>query len=992
VGAVKRVQTPPGPITDLFVRLDDLHAQAGRPSMREIARRAGRGNVSSSTVHNVFRDSRVPRWDFLERIVNALGGVPRRAEFHTLWDAAWRAQNDLGGPEDGVAGTGRPPGRVGQPPDGPSRLPRQMVSPIQITAWQETLPRQPRRIWSNEIPPQNLNFTGRIAELETIGRNLDRQDPPRVQVISGMGGIGKTELATEYVHRNIDKYDIIWWIRAEHHDRVRDALVSLARRLELRQASPDSDRDRTIAAVLDKLQSESVPNWLLIYDNATNLLDLQKYLAASRPGVHVLVTSREVNWPVYLAADSIELEPFTEEEAISFLRHRVPGLGIPDAGAARSGEEDARRAGDAAQLAEGLGYLPIAIDHAAAYLTETRENVGQYLSRFARNAHSLLAEQPGDQDSHVRVSGTWALSNELLTADARHLFNLCAFFSPEPIAAQLFLQSGADLDDPPGLAEFLSSRQRFRAAENQLHRLSLAKVDRARDLIQMHRVVQAVTQGRLREANMDQFNAFSAAVDTLLAQSNPRNPDRSDSDDVYNLSLQHLESDQRFLRTSNPALRDLIIDQVRRLHLRGAHVEAMLFGQDAMRVWRECHGEDDLKLLAMAVEVSVAMYMGGHVADAQELILQTRHWLQRYPEGDDGFRVFLLCESIYGAVLRARSQFREALDLDLSILPKCEHVFGATHERALNVRNNIAVDYRQLGQFDQAWKTDKRTFEDRRDTLGPTAPLTLYSEHAVARDLRGLGRYEDALDIARRVVNAFEATGGKENPYWLNASEGFAIALRKAGYYWDARQESEHVLQRYRDYLGADHMFTVTAATNLINDRRAVGDLAGAKELARETYERCQRTGPPDDVLYAAQLNLASVLRMTGNAEHALLNDEQARRGLIRIYRDRHPFTLSASINYASDLAACGRLGEAVQVGIETLDKCHGSLGADHPDTLMAAANLSLDEATAGDQVGAERRLSDVLRRYENTLNAEHPDAIDAAQRKRLTAEIEPVV
>ena len=57
--------------------------------------------------------------------------------------------------------------------------------------------------------------------------------------------------------------------------------------------------------------------------------------------------------------------------------------------------------------------------------------------------------------------------------------------------------------------------------------------------------------------------------------------------------------------------------------------------------------------------------------------------------------------------------------------------------------------------------------------------------------------------------------------------------MRKAGHHWDALQESEHVLQRYRDYLGVDHMYTLRAAANLINARRAVGDLAGAEELAR---------------------------------------------------------------------------------------------------------------------------------------------------------------
>ena len=154
----------------------------------------------------------------------------------------------------------------------------------------------------------------------------------------------------------------------------------------------------------------------------------------------------------------------------------------------------------------------------------------EYLTRFTENAHQLLSEQPADSDLPAPVSGTWAMSITLLTPDAEHLFNLCSFFSPEPIAAELFLQPAAGIDDPPGLAEFLSSPQRFRAAATQLHRLSLARVDGARDLIQVHRVVQAVTKGRLRLDRIDVFRAYRAAADTLLASSNPGNPDQASSD------------------------------------------------------------------------------------------------------------------------------------------------------------------------------------------------------------------------------------------------------------------------------------------------------------------------------------------------------------------------------------------------------------------------------------------------------------------------------
>jgi tetratricopeptide (TPR) repeat protein len=383
------------------------------------------------------------------------------------------------------------------------------------------------------------------------------------------------------------------------------------------------------------------------------------------------------------------------------------------------------------------------------------------------------------------------------------------------------------------------------------------------------------------------------------------------------------------------------------------------------------------------------MYIGGRVADAHELILRIRPLLQHYADGD-GFKTLLLCENIYGADLRAHSQFREALTLDRAILSNFETVFGMHHERTLNVWSNIAIDYRQLGQFRDALETDERALDDRRRVLGADDLTTLTSANAAAHDKRGLGLYQESLDMARQVVGAFDVVGGRENIRWLHACEGFAVALRKAGHHWDALQESEHVLQRCSDYLGADHMNTIRAAANLINDRRAVGDLAGAEELGLETLDLCRESGAPDVLLYTIMVNLASVLRVSGRPDKALPYDDQARRGFIRIHGDRHPFTLSATINYASDLAACGRLGEAIQVSQETLDKCRLHLGDDHPDTLIAAANLSSDEMAAGDQASGERRLSEVLHRYERTLTLEHPEARAAAQRTRLTAEIEP--
>ncbi len=959
---IRRSPTPPGPITELFDRLDQLHLAAGRPSMREIATRVGRGRISSSTVHNVFRNSRVPRWSFLDEIVTALHGDS--AAFLVLWQAATQAESRAEPPQVPEVG---PPGI---PARGPSRPPS--AAPV---------PR--RRIWSAEIPPPNPLFTGREAELKALRTNLLRRDRPNpaAQVISGPGGVGKTEIAAEYLHRHRDDYEIIWWIRAEHHDRVGDALIRLGQRLELRPAASAGGRAGAVAAVLDVLGSGVWPSWLLVYDNATQPLELHRYLPRLSAGGHVIITSRVQYWPGYMGADGVEVSVFGQQEAIEFLRRRVPALAADD-----GGQDDERRSREAERLAAALDLLPIAVEQAAAYLGETGQDVADYLTLLGQHASRFGAQLP---DLPAAVSGSWAMSAALLTSDAADLASLCAFFSPEPIATELLCGHAGAVGDPPGLAEFLGSASRFRAAVGQLHRLSLVKVDGARDQIRMPRAVQAIIRGQLRQNAPDAFQAYQAAVDTLLAESNPGDPDRPGSEIAYDLSWPHIESERNFLYTTNSALRRLIIDQVRRLHLGGGQVEAVQFGQDALKVWRERLGADDLHVLMLAVEVTVAMRVLGSAAEARELSRETLRLLtERY--GAD-HEITLLCASLQGTDLRARAQFGEALELDLGLLPRFERVYGPDHERTLGVLAGLASDYRRLGRLREALQTEQRICADRRRVLGEDVPITLISQSVMAFDLRSLGRYTESLNIARAVVRTFATQVGPGNPDYLNARMGLAAALRKAGHYWDALRESEDVAQRSREYLGADHIHTLRAALNLVNDRRAVGDLAAALELAREIRDRYPQAGFPVDFGYAALVSLASVLRASGRPEEARRYDLQAREGLIDSYGDAHPLTLLAGLNYASDLAACGDLAAAIRLGRDTLARCRTALGEDHPDTLIAASNLALDEAAAGNQVRADRLLADALRRYAQTLTAEHPEAVAAARRVRLTAEIEPL-
>ncbi|WP_327397395.1 FxSxx-COOH system tetratricopeptide repeat protein [Streptomyces phaeochromogenes] len=845
-------------------------------------------------------------------------------------------------------------------------------------------------IFGEEIPARNSHFTGREEELRVLRQRLAStavevlSQPP--QAVFGLGGIGKTEIAAEYAHRYARDYDIVWWVRSEHEDRVRDAFVKLGKRLGLAHA--DGQRDKSIWAVMDELRNGRYDRWLLIFDNATHPEVVKRYLPVGRQYGHVIITSREQQWRRHTKAEGIEVTPFSLEETVEFLRKRVPDLARAD-GRSEPPDPATERArhADAVRLAEALDNLPIAAEHAAAYLAETGADVHSYLSAFEENAHALFSELV-DMDYPHAVATTWSISRHELHEDALQLFKLCAFFSPEPVAEELFLTGGRDVHSPPALAEVLGDIRRFRQAVRRLHRFSLAKIDGKRNVVTVHRVVQRVTRGQLEIDNPQECEYYRAAVHSLLAATNPRNPDRESNDAQYDRSLQHLRP-AGALDTDNRDLRQLVIDQVRRLHLRGGHEESLRLGEESLRIWREKLGRADAQVLQLAVELGIAMRLDGRSKEARDLNQETLELLTSN-FGED-HEVTLICANSYGGDLRALGRFEEALELDLRLLPLFERVFLRDHPRTLNVRNNLGADYRRLGRFREAAEQDQLTYNERERALGPTDLRTLTSKDAISHDLRGCGEYDLSLDVARDIMTVLSERSGPENLDALNAQKSFAVALRKAGHYEEALEESAKAVQRYSEFLGSEHRYTLRAVANRVNDLRVADRLREAEELGRQVLVTCQKVDTPKgDITWAVMANLAVVLRSRNSPDEARRLNRDAVRGMTELFGVEHPFTLLATINLASDLAAVGNLSEAREIGESCYQAGRRVLGVNHPDTLAMGANLSLDRRATGDHAGAEELRTEVLRRFVEALTSEHPIVRVAGQRGRVNVDIEP--
>jgi NB-ARC domain/Tetratricopeptide repeat len=853
-------------------------------------------------------------------------------------------------------------------------------------------PRRRGLIWGSEIPFRNPNFTGRVEELRVLRAQLQEGTPAVIRqppsTLYGLGGVGKTELAAEYAHQYSRDYDIVWWVRSDQEDSIRASLVALGQQLGLAEVSADQ-RDYSFRVVIDALQAgDPSEHWLLIFDDVTRPGIIRRYLPQGSG--HVIITSRIAEWHKELRTDGIEVREFPLQEAVKFLRGRVPELGYAAADDfAGSAATEAGRQQLAEELATTLGSLPLALEHAASYLSQTFTPVADYIADFRQNAHELFSRDADMYASNLVVATTWAVSRNTLTPAARELFELLTFFSAEPISEEVLVPPGRQAGLPEGLQRVLTSRIELKRAERELARFSLVSIDGVRNIVQVHRVVQAVTQGRIELEDPQTAARLRDTVHALLAASDPGGPEKEQNDPLYERSIHHLVPSGA-LMSDNPELRNLIINQVRRLHIRGGYEESLSLGEATLKVWQERYPESDIQSLSLAVEVGVAMRQAGRAAEAFELNSRTLELLrEHYGETDE---TYLICANSYGQDLRLLGRYDAALAHDMSLLPAYKEVFNPSQHRLLNLRNNIALDLRCVGQYEEALRFDRGNAVERERYFGVTDWQTMSSNFGIARDLRRLGQYEDALAIARDLENLMESRDAPWDFFRFEVYSGLSVALRRVGYYTQAHAIAEDVYRRLMAKAGPEHRATLVTATNLICDRRVVDDLSGAQGLGEATalaWQKVAGEGHPNTL--ATRANLAVVLRMCGNPAAAREMNTEVLEGFGRVYSYDHPSILVVMTNLASDLAAVGAVGQAREIGEQTLAKSRVVRGPEHPATLAVAANLALDLRATNDEDAAGVLRQETLTAYDERLSLEHPQARRAAQHGRVNVDIEPM-
>jgi TIR domain len=185
-------------------------------------------------------------------------------------------------------------------------------------------------IWN--IPyPQNPLFIGREELLTQLTAILHMGQPTALsqpQAITGLGGIGKTQVALEYAYRYRREYQAVLWAQADTREALTLSYLSISALLNLPEQG-EQESARIVTAVKNWLQIHG--NWLLILDNADDLTLARDFLPPSMSG-HVLITTRAHATGRF--AHRLEVDVLPSEQGMLFLLRRAGRL-FPDTTLAR---------------------------------------------------------------------------------------------------------------------------------------------------------------------------------------------------------------------------------------------------------------------------------------------------------------------------------------------------------------------------------------------------------------------------------------------------------------------------------------------------------------------------------------------------------------------------------------------------------------------------------------------------------------------------------
>ena len=619
------------------------------------------------------------------------------------------------------------------------------------------------------------------------------QDGSRVAIaaVSGMGGIGKTELAWQYAafHRESNTYPAgIWWLFVRDNDLARQVLQK-ALRMGIEPPDNLDNLEERLQFCYEEWTKKTSGNALLVLDDITDYPALQPLLPRN-PRFKVLLTARQIVPP---PVGCLPLKVLKPEAALNLLRLTagdLPGNGL--------GRIDAQLE-DAEALCQWLDYLPLGIELVGRYLRRKRAlSLAEMLQRLQSQRLEARALQEAEAGMTARrgVAAAFELSWAELKPPARTLGCLLNVFALAPIPWELVADCLPDWDE-----EDLEDCRDDELLEQSL--LSLVEDETSdsaqsglvQPRYQLHALIREFFAAKLQgRADAEDLRRSFAVVLTAVAKT---------------------------------------ISQTVTLEVQERVKEALPHLEVVAEQWSHLLEDSD----AMSSFTRLAW-----VAKGQSLWVKAEKWLKACLEmtkkrfgadhPDTASSLNNLADLYY-----AMGRYPEAEPLFVRSLSIYEQQLGADHPNTASSLNNLAALYLTMGRYPEAEPLFVRSLSIWKQQLRADHPDTASSLNNLAELYRAMGRYSEAEPLYLRSLSIWEQQLGADHPNMASSLNNLAGLYEAMGRYPEAEPLYVRSLSISQQQLGADHPNTASSLNNLAGLYHVMGRYPEAEPLYLRALE-----------------------------------------------------------------------------------------------------------------------------------------------------------
>ncbi len=626
----------------------------------------------------------------------------------------------------------------------------------------------------------NPLFVGRRDELRAVAQQI-AAGAPSVGLV-GLGGVGKSQLASEFVHRYGQYFaGGVFWLSFVDAASVPAEVAACGGPDGMDLQSAGAAGPAFTSLPLEAQWQRVLRAWrsplprLLVFDGCEDEALLDRWRPATG-GCQILVTSRRTIWDASLGLCCIPVGPLDRDDSVGLLRKRRPDLSPRDP--------------DLASIAEELGDLALALDLAGRFLADNRYYLtpADYLAQLRSPRlleHVSLHTAGYSPTGHVlSVALTFQLSTDALSPTsnvgclARDLLTRAACLTPGESIPRELLHLAAGRPDEPSEAATVED------AIDRLVELGLLAVE-IDGALRLHRLLSRFVQHKLPDP------AARPAVEAAILQcaDRPRvwaNPLAAAS------LLPHLRLLADTADTGTARAAELARSVADVLHAQGALKETRPYYDRALAIREEVLGPEHPDTAMSLEDVGALLHEQNNNAAARpyfERTLAIRETALGPTHPDTATSLTYL-----GAVLHAEGDHAEARTYFERALAIREQVLGSSHPDTATSLNYLGALLAAQGEFTEALSYYERALEIRGQVLGLAHPDTATSLNNVGALLHAQGRDAEALPYFERALAIREQALGPTHPETATSLYNLGVLLSALGNETEARTYFERAL------------------------------------------------------------------------------------------------------------------------------------------------------------------------------------------------------